>query len=301
VHAIRIGRRGFAVLAGLSGALGPGLFVRRWGTGRPLVLLHGLLASGEMFAPIAAAWAYEYHLIVPDLRGRGRSAHLPGPYSIPQLASDVVDVLNEIGVQRANVLGYSLGGVVAQQLARDHPERVDRLILACTCACHRITRRERINSKFASGLLSSLGAGGIARALLGGGGGPPLPPTHAAALRRMLRVNTRRRAVAAHRAMLKFDSRKWLSDISAPTLVVCGSADTFVPEWHSQLLALGIPNAELARVKGAGHTLLWTHTAQLSHIVDAWLSRNHRRDQRVRVPAPRMTPARHNVWRQNAR
>ena len=162
---------------------------------------------------------------------------------------------------------------MAQQLARDHPHRVDRLVLTCTYACNRITRRERIEARISSCLLAALGPGRVARQVLPGRGGPALSAADAAGLQRMLGANTRRQALAAHRALMDFDSRAWLNQIYAPTLVVCGYADTAAPAWHSYLLAIGIPNAELARIKGAGHALLWTHTPQFAGTIDSWLSR----------------------------
>jgi pimeloyl-ACP methyl ester carboxylesterase len=66
-----------------------GLFVREFGSGLPLLLLHGLMATGDLFRPVVAAHATQHRLIVPDLRGYGRSAHLPGPYTPRQLAADL--------------------------------------------------------------------------------------------------------------------------------------------------------------------------------------------------------------------
>jgi 3-oxoadipate enol-lactonase len=89
------------------------VFVRQAGAGRPLVLLHGLLVSGEMFDPLLPVWSARHRLIVPDLRGHGRSAGLPGPYRVERLAADVADLLDGMNVARADVLGYSQGGTVA--------------------------------------------------------------------------------------------------------------------------------------------------------------------------------------------
>ena len=258
----------------------PAVFVRQTGAGRPLVLLHGLLVSGEMFDPLTPAWATRHRLIIPDLRGHGRSAQLPGPYTARQLAADVVDLLDRLNVPRAHVLGYSQGGTVAQQLARDHPERVDRLILACTYAHNLLTRRERIEGRLSSWLLATLGPAAMAGLITRGVGGPALSAEQTAALRRMLAANSRRHAVATHQAMLAFDSRSWLTEITAPTLVICGSADTAAPRRHAQMLADGIPHAELSTIPDAGHLLAWTHTAQLAKIVETWLSGPPHRDHK---------------------
>jgi len=124
-----------------GGGASPALFARRRGEGRPLVLLHGLLVSGELFAPVLDALAARHHLIVPDLRGHGRSAHLPGPDTVEQLADDIALLLDTLGMGQADVLGYSQGGAVAQQFARAHPGRVRRLVLACTYAHNALSPR----------------------------------------------------------------------------------------------------------------------------------------------------------------
>lgn len=250
----------------------PGVYVRQVGVGPPLVLVHGLLVSGAMFDPLVPAWSARYRLVVPDLRGHGRSAGMPGPYGIGKLVADLVDLLDRLNLPRAHVLGYSQGGAVAQQLAHDHPDRVDRLVLACTFGYNRHSARERAEGVVSSFLLATLGPAAIAGLAARGGGGPALSDGQAAELRRMLAVGDRRRAVAAHRALLDFDSRGWLAEIVAPTLVICGSADRAVPPWHAELLADGIPHATLHTIPGGGHFLVWTHTAQLVEIVDGWLS-----------------------------
>jgi 3-oxoadipate enol-lactonase len=179
-----------------------GIFVRQRGSGPPLVLLHGLLVSGEMFGPLVAEWSPRYRLIVPDLRGHGRSAQLPGPYTVGQLATDVADMLDRMHVPRAHVLGLSHGGAVAQQLARDHPDRVDRLVLAGTFAYNLLTRRERVEARLSSWLLGTVGPAAMTGLVIRGGGGPRISAGQAATLRLMLGAIDRRRAVAAHRAMV---------------------------------------------------------------------------------------------------
>jgi 3-oxoadipate enol-lactonase len=78
--------------------------------------------------------------------------------------------------------------------------------------------------------------------------------------------------VAAVEAMNAFDSRAWLQQITCPTLVIAGAEDTAVPLAHAQMLAQGIPGAELRVVDGAGHTLIWTHTGIFVQTVEAFLT-----------------------------
>jgi pimeloyl-ACP methyl ester carboxylesterase len=247
------------------------LFVQQSGSGTPLVLIHGLMVSGAMYQGVLPALAAHYHVIVPDLRGHGRSGALPGPYSVEQLARDLAQVLDDLRVDSAHVLGYSQGGAVAQQFARDYPSRVRGLVLACTYAYNMLSRRERVEGMLAPWFVRILGMRRLARLLFSGvGGGQRLPPETAHWLQGILAANDKTRMVAAVEAMTAFDSRPWLQEIACPTLVIAGAEDTAVPLTHAHMLAQGIPGAQL-RVVGAGHTLLWTHTDSFLQAVEAFL------------------------------
>lgn len=95
--------------------------------GAPVLAIHGITASHRAWAPVAAAYAGP--LIAPDLRGRGDSGSLPGPYGMAAHADDCVAVLDAHDIERATVVGHSMGGFVAAVLAHRHPSRVDRLVL----------------------------------------------------------------------------------------------------------------------------------------------------------------------------
>jgi len=105
------------------------LFFIERGTGPPLLLLHGLMITGEMFEPVIEHFATRHRIIVPDLRGHGRSRSLPPPYTASQIASDLSRLLDHLSVKSTAVLGYSQGGAIAQQFAIDHPTRCSRLVL----------------------------------------------------------------------------------------------------------------------------------------------------------------------------
>ena len=109
-------------------------------------LLHGVMATGEMFDPLVPFLQSGFRMLIPDLRGHGKSGELPGPYDVPALAADLDPVIAESGFERCAVLGYSHGGAVAQQLAHAKPESVRRMMLACTYACNVATLRERVEA-----------------------------------------------------------------------------------------------------------------------------------------------------------
>ncbi len=106
-----------------------GIFYRIEGEGEPLLLLHGLLVSGAMFDPLIELLREGFRMLIPDLRGHGKSGDLDGPYDVAALAGDLETVLAEAGFERCTVMGYSHGGAVAQQLAHTRPTVVNELIL----------------------------------------------------------------------------------------------------------------------------------------------------------------------------
>src|SRR5436190_5731108 len=128
-----------------------------------------MMVSGEMFAPVLPSFASRHRVIVPDLRGHGRSRDLPAPYAVTTLAADVARLLDHLGVASAAVLGYSQGGAVAQQFAVDHPERCERLVLACTYAFNTGSFRERIEAQLVPLFIRTLGMQRFAKLILSQG------------------------------------------------------------------------------------------------------------------------------------
>src|SRR6266508_592960 len=133
------------------------LYFTEYGSGPPLLLVHGLMVTGEMFEPVIGHLAARHRVIVPDLRGHGRSRGLPSPYTAAQLAADLSLLLDHLGIESTAVLGYSQGGAIAQQLVLDHPERCERLVLACTYTFNMATFREKLEGHLVPLLLPILG------------------------------------------------------------------------------------------------------------------------------------------------
>src|SRR5258708_40049571 len=106
------------------------LYYETNGTGRPLILLHGGLGAIEMFGPNLTALAKGRQVIGVDLQGHGRSSLGDREISLVEMGDDMATVLKSLGYSKVDVMGYSMGGGVAFQLAAQHPERVRRLVLA---------------------------------------------------------------------------------------------------------------------------------------------------------------------------
>jgi pimeloyl-ACP methyl ester carboxylesterase len=100
------------------------------GSGRPMVLLHGGLGSGEMFGPVLPALAANHQVIVVDLQGHGRTADIDRPIDVRLMADDIAALIDHLGLDRPDVVGYSLGGGVALHTAAKYPAKVGRLVVA---------------------------------------------------------------------------------------------------------------------------------------------------------------------------
>ena len=109
---------------------GINLYYETHGAGRPMILLHGGLGSGEMFGPILPTLADHHQVIVVDLQGHGRTGDIDRPLDVRLMADDIAALVDHLGLQRPDVVGYSLGGGVAFQVAIKYPEKVGRLVSA---------------------------------------------------------------------------------------------------------------------------------------------------------------------------
>ena len=246
------------------------LYFTERGAGSPLLLVHGLMMTGEMFETVIERFATRHRVIVPDLRGHGRSRGLPPPFTAEQLASDLSRLLDHLGIGSTAMLGYSQGGAIVQQLVLDHPTRCDRLVLACTYSYNMATFPEWLEGHLMPLLLHILGMKGFAKLILSQG------------LKNLDRENAERGVgliadqdtklmISAWKEAVAFDSRPHLAEIKCPTLVVAASDDQAVPFHHAKMLHDGIPGSKLTIIDGADHALLWTHPDKLVHVTEEFL------------------------------
>jgi pimeloyl-ACP methyl ester carboxylesterase len=108
---------------------GVDLYYERHGTGRPMILLHGGLGSGAMFAPILDTLAEHHEVILPDLQGHGRTADVDRPLDHRLMADDISELIDQLGLDRPDVVGYSLGGGVAFFTALKYPAKISKLVV----------------------------------------------------------------------------------------------------------------------------------------------------------------------------
>ncbi len=108
---------------------GINLYYETHGSGPPLILLHGGLGSGEMFGPVLPLLAERHQVVVADLQGHGRTADIDRPLDVRLMAGDIAALIDHLGLDKPDVVGYSLGGGVALQTAARYPAKVRRLVM----------------------------------------------------------------------------------------------------------------------------------------------------------------------------
>jgi pimeloyl-ACP methyl ester carboxylesterase len=222
----------------------------------PLVLVHGWGFDGEMnFHNIIEPLAEHFRVVVPDHRNHGKSDWIRGSFDVTDLADELAGVLDAVGVTRATVLGYSLGGMVTQELARRHPGHVDRMILAATAAypVHRLRPLARIGMWAARSLARVSTheiAAGSSRLLQRVGA---LDPKHERWMRAALLRRDPTLFYEAGHAAWRFDSRGWAGKLPQPAMVIITTTDHIVEPIAQQVLADLLSDAEVVELVGGDH------------------------------------------------
>ena len=232
------------------------------GEGEPLLLIHGLGYARWGWEPVLPGLAERFTVLSFDNRGIGDSDAPPGPYTVAEMAADTLQVLDEAGVERAHVVGTSLGGMIAQELALSYPERVDRLVLACTTPggpnAHPMPKKTAALVALAATLEPPVALRRFVENALAPATAEAHPKLVDEIVARRLETPQDPVAwVAQASAGAAFDRLADLEQISMPTLVQTGDEDVVVDPRNSELLAERLPHARLERFDGGGHLFFW--------------------------------------------
>jgi len=238
------------------------LYYEDRGTGRPLILLHGGLGAIEMFGPNLPALAAGRRVIAVDLQGHGRTADIDRPIRPELMADDIAALIRHLGLERADVMGYSLGGGVALQVAIRHPALVQRLVVVSTPF-----RRDGFYPEIL-GMQAQVNAS-MAEAMKQ----TPMYQLYAGIA---TRPEDWPRLLDKMSAAMKvdYDISKEIAGIRAPTLIVAGDADIFPPSHAVELFGLlgggqrdggwdgsGRPTSRLAILPGLTHYTIFSDPA----------------------------------------
>ena len=246
------------------------VYFEEQGAGDPLLLIMGLAADSTAWMFQVPDFSKKYRTVTFDNRGVGRTSKPAGPYTIRRMADDTAGLLEALRIERCHVVGVSMGGMIAQELALAHPSRVRGLVLACTYPSPGADVQRHQQASLAQ-FGGSIGADGEMKIDLGAI--DPLsffqhllptvfnPEYIERELMNLMQVFagalqygfSMEAILAQVGAVMGHDTTDRLNRIASPTLVITGDADRLIPSSSSDVLAKHIPGAKLVKVPGGSH------------------------------------------------
>jgi 3-oxoadipate enol-lactonase len=246
-------------------------YAEPWKAGpAPVVFIHGLGGSHDMWLYQVPAFCARFPTLTLDLRGHGQSTKPDQDFGMADLARDVVRLLRALGVERAHLVGLSLGGMVAQQFALDYPLAVASLVLADTL-CATPAEFHHIGSA-ALQFIEENSMAAVAAARITNAFSDAVNPVMRDYFIDRVARNDKVAYVRAARAAFGFSACERLGEIAAPTLVVVGDQDRVTPPVLSEDIAARIRGARLVRIAGAGHISNLERPAEFNRVVLDFLS-----------------------------
>ena len=242
--------------------------------GEPVLLIMGLGYPSDMWWRTRPVLDSRYRTIVLDNRGSGRSDVPPGPYPIAQMASDALAVLDAAGVKSAHVFGISMGGMIAQELALQNPQRVRSLILGCTAAGGPTAVRaepEVGQLLMNRGSMTPEEAATAAIPYIYDPGTPRDRIDEDLAVRRPW-LPRPEGYVAQLQGILAWEAYSRLPQLKVATLVIHGETDRLVPSGNGELIAARIPGAKLVKLPHASHIFPTDQTAACHQAILGFLA-----------------------------
>lgn len=248
------------------------LYYEETGDGSPLLLIHGLGSSSRDWEMQIEPFAKDYQVITLDLRGHGQSGKPPGPYSIRMFAEDTAALVRRIDILPAHVVGISMGGMVAFELAVHFPQLLRSLTIVNSYPEMRVeTLQEHLQVWRRFLILELLGMRGMGRML----GGRLFPFPEQSDLRETFvsrwAQNNKRAYRESLRAILNWDVESRLGEIDCPVLVVASDQD-YVTVEEKRVYTAKIPNAKLVIIEDARHAVTAERPDQFNTVLRDFLT-----------------------------
>ena len=248
-------------------------FTDSGGAGAPVLLVHAIGCDHRMWDGLGIALSTRFRVIRMDVRGHGRSAVTPGPYTLDQLADDARELLDSLKIDKAHWVGLSMGGMIGQAFALRHPSRLRKLVLANTTSTYGTQGPEMWEAR-----AKAVGEGGMAA-------------VKELAMQRYFTDDFRASStdivdrigsgflatdpagyIACCNAIRDLDFSGDLHRIKAPTLVIAGEKDAGTPVAMSKAIADAIPGARLAVIQGASHLSAVENPEAFNKLVEDFLA-----------------------------
>jgi 3-oxoadipate enol-lactonase len=248
------------------------------GSGPPVVLLHPFPANHELWLPAAQALTSRYRVILPDLRGHGDSGLGAGPATMEKHAADIARVMDDAKVQRAPLVGNSIGGYAIFEFWRRYPGRASAVVLCNTKAQAdtpeaRAGRLQAANDVVERG--TELFFEGLLTKLMGATTHTTRPDLVDGALRMMRKMSPEDVAMVQRGMAERPDSVETLKTIDVPTLIVTGDEDTVTGVAEAELMRRNIPGSEMKVISKAGHYSPWERPEEVGKMIRQFLDSVH--------------------------
>jgi 3-oxoadipate enol-lactonase len=228
------------------------------GKGFPLILIHGLSDDSRLGNPLMPEFSAKYRTIALDVRGHGLSGKPDMQYSIQQFSEDLFRFLKNLDITQAHLLGLSIGGAIAQQLALTHPKKVRSLILLSTFSYNDPDLQDtfkRLRNSLITGGCSTFFDEAVKLTV-----SSEFAHTHAKeiaeAKEEMVKTNSPTALIHAIDACMEFNVGDKISQISLPTLIISGREDIFTPIHFSEQIHRSIRGSTWKILEGVGHNVL---------------------------------------------
>jgi pimeloyl-ACP methyl ester carboxylesterase len=234
------------------------LYYEIHGKGEPLLLIYGLAGRGRSFCHQIPTLSKQFCTIIFDNRGVGETDQPEGPYTIPQMADDAAALLDALGVGASHIFGISMGGMIAQEFALRHPQRLKKLALGCT---HSGIKHCTPSPKWVTEIFKSLAGKPREQAVresIPFNFSPYTQQNRPDLIEEFVRVmcDNSQSAYAYQlqiNAIYAFDTYDRLPQIAAPTLLLSGIDDVLIPPANSLSISERIPDSRLLEFENAGH------------------------------------------------
>ena len=248
------------------------------GSGEPLLLIGGFGMTMEFWGTLLESLAHNFRVIAYDNRGAGRSTVPAEPFTIAEMAEDAIGLIDALNLETVHVFGVSMGGMIAQLLCANYPDRIRRVMLGCTShgGPHAVSPESRVMELFGQAANPDLSPEEAARMIV-----PCLfsesfirdEPDRIEAFVRLSVAHSMTPAGAKGQmgALALFDAEELLRKIESTVLVVTGSDDLLIPPENSQLLTGKIPHASLEVIGDAGHNFFFEKPETVNGIAIRYL------------------------------
>lgn len=245
------------------------------GAGFPVLLIHGLAGDHTAWDPQLAAWKSRHRVVAPDNRGAGASTQVDEPVATRDMAQDMLALMDALGMERAHVVGRSMGGAIAQHMALLAPQRVQSLAM-----CASFARLDAFGARVLSNMREVLEITGSwavhARHSVRNFVSPEFfdaNPERVAAIERLIGGETRLPAcyIRQNHACIEHDTLAQLDRIRCPTLVLSGGKDPICPPVCARWMVERIPGARSEVFADSSHFFLMEEPQRFMDVMDRWL------------------------------